>query len=180
VLFQIVIPSTGQLVFDWNYTSFDVDGPFFDPFGYNLNGTFFQLTDDQGPLTQSGTTTVTVNAGDIFAFEQNSIDCILGEGATTVVEFFACVDDTNDVCSQLIIRQHSVSDECGNESNCIQSIYITDTTAPCIVYPANISVECDESTHPGNTGMTSATNSCDTSILSTYSKICLPSIILTA
>jgi hypothetical protein len=50
VYFQIVIPSTGQLAFDWNYVSNDVDGPLYDPFGYNLNGTFYQLTDDNGGL----------------------------------------------------------------------------------------------------------------------------------
>ena len=33
VFFQIVVPSTGQLVFDWSYISNDVDGPLYDPFG---------------------------------------------------------------------------------------------------------------------------------------------------
>ncbi len=45
-LYGFTIPFAGTLSFDWAYTTFDVDGPSFDPFGYIYNGTFFQLTDD--------------------------------------------------------------------------------------------------------------------------------------
>lgn len=173
VLFQIVIPSTGQLVFDWDFTSEDVNGPLYDPFGYNLNGTFFQLTDDNGPDHQHGTASVAVTAGDIFAFEQNSVDCILGIGATTVVEFFACIEQMEETCSQLVIRAHTATDECDNSSTCIQTIYITDTTNPGIVCPPDIVIECTESTDPANTGMASATDNCDTTPEISYSDVTL-------
>src|SRR5690606_2488306 len=148
VLFQIVVPATGQLVFDWNYESFDVNGPLYDPFGYNLNGTFFQLTDDNGADIQSGTASVAVTAGDIFAFEQNSIDCILGVGATTVVEFFACEEQEEPICTELIIRTHTAIDECGNSASCVQTILRVDTTVPTITCPADVTIECDEDTLP--------------------------------
>ncbi len=171
VLFQIVIPSTGQLVFDWSYVSNDVNGPLYDPFGYRLNGIFYQLTDDLGLDIQSGTAVVNVTAGDIFAFEQNSIDCILGEGATTVVEFFACVEQMDPVCSQLVIRTHTATDQCGNSTNCVQTIYLHDTTAPSIVCPADLTIECTASTIPDSTGFASATDNCDTSLVVDFNDI---------
>jgi len=176
VYFQIVIPSTGQLAFDWSYVSNDVDGPLYDPFGYNLNGTFYQLTDDNGALTQSGTASVAVTAGDIFAFEQNSIDCILGEGASTVVEFFACIEQTAETCTELIIRTHTATDQCGNSSNCVQTIYIQDTTAPTITCPANITIECTDSTLPATTGNATATDNCDLTLPITYNDITVASM----
>ena len=66
VYYGIEIPASGVIHFNWNYTSFDEDGPLFDPFGYTINGVFFQLTDNLGPLNQSGSVNVTVNAGDTF------------------------------------------------------------------------------------------------------------------
>ena len=99
-----------------------------------MNGTFFQLTDNGGPDTQSGVVTIAVNAGDVFAFEQVATDCALGSGATTVIEFLACVEG-RDVCTQLVIRTHTATDECGNESSCVQTFLIEDTTAPEITCP---------------------------------------------
>jgi len=171
VLFQIVIPSTGQLVFDWDFITSDVNGPLYDPFGYNLNGTFFQLTDDNGPDVQFGTATVNVTAGDIFAFEQNSIDCILGSGASTIVEFFACIEQFDPVCSQLIVRTHTATDQCGNSANCVQTIYLEDTTIPTITCPANLTIECSESTLPDNTGLAVATDNCDAALAITYDDV---------
>jgi uncharacterized repeat protein (TIGR01451 family) len=177
VLFQIAIPSTGILVFDWDFNSSDVNGPLYDPFGYNLNGTFFQLTDDLGPDLQSGTASVAVTAGDIFAFEQNSIDCILGEGASTVVEFFACIEQMDSVCTELVIRSHTAIDECGNSSNCIQTIYIQDTTAPTITCPANTTIECTASTLPANTGVPVASDNCDAALIVTYNDVVTASMV---
>jgi hypothetical protein len=87
-LFSITIPADGKLVFAWEYTSFDEDGPSFDPFGYNINGTFVQLTDDNGDVDQEGLAAALVSAGDVFSFEQRSSDCMFGQGATTVIDFF--------------------------------------------------------------------------------------------
>jgi phage tail protein X len=179
VLFQINVTTTGQIVFDWNYTSQDVDGPFYDPFGYNLNGTFYQLTDNNGPLTQNGTATVAVTTGDVFALEQRATDCILGQGATTVVEFFACIEQEEDPCTKLIIRTHEAEDECGNVSSCVQTIFIEDTVSPDITCPESLTIECDESTLPANTGMASATDACDTNVEITYSDVETPSTTCT-
>ncbi|MEO5905701.1 MAG: hypothetical protein ABIQ11_03185, partial [Saprospiraceae bacterium] len=173
-LFQIIIPSTGQLVFDWNYSTSDIDGPSFDPFCYNLNGTFFQLTNNIGPNIQSGTASVLVTAGDVFAFEQRSVDCIFGAGATTVVEFYACIEQDEEACTQLIIRTHVAIDSCGNEANCIQTILIIDTIPPDIACPADTIVDCSSATDTLTLGGANASDACYTTLLVTYTDSIIP------
>lgn len=64
----------GTVSFSWTYTTTDTS-PFFDPFGFllsnteaNISDTFSQLTDDFGAVTQSGTRSVFVQAGQYFGF----------------------------------------------------------------------------------------------------------------
>jgi hypothetical protein len=158
VMFSIEILETGQLTFNWFYTTDDVDGPAFDPFGYNINGVFFQLTDDLGPNTQSGTAVVTVTAGDVFAFEQSATDCIFGPGATTIVEFFVCNEEPT--CTLLVRRTWTAEDDCGNISECVQDIFVEDTTSPVITCPGDVTIECTDSTLPDSTGFATATDIC--------------------
>ncbi|MEM7391731.1 MAG: HYR domain-containing protein, partial [Verrucomicrobiota bacterium] len=47
---------------------------------------------------------------------------------------------------------------------CTQIITVVDTTPPAIVCASNIAVECDSSIAPSNTGMTTATDLCDTNV----------------
>ncbi len=173
VQFSIDITSSGHIVFDWYFETQDVDGPFYDPFGYNLNGTFFQLTDDAGDDVQHGRTSVEVTAGDVFAFDQRATDCIEGPGATSVVNFLACTEDMDDPCNVLIIRTHTATDECANEAACIQTILLVDTTPPDISCPDAVTIECTESTQPVNTGMASVTDNCDASPTLSFSDVIL-------
>lgn len=91
--FTIPAPSAGQVIFDWAFSTTDsgsIGGdppPAFDPFGYLLNGQFFQLTDDVGAVNQSGSISFPVTAGDTFGFRQNSEDSQFGS-ATTIVSNF--------------------------------------------------------------------------------------------
>lgn len=75
--------------FNWSYLTEDVDGSTFDPFGYVLNGNFFQLTANGRPRlsTQSGTARFLVQPGDVFGFNQRSTDSQLGRGITNVSGF---------------------------------------------------------------------------------------------
>jgi len=77
----------GSLSFDWNYTQNDCCGAEWDPFGYLLNGTFYQLT-TAGDI-ESGTVNLSVNAGDAFAFDQRSVDSASGFATTVVSKFSA-------------------------------------------------------------------------------------------
>ena len=87
--FTITALSAGTVSFDWNYIlpTNSSYGSEWDPFGYLLNGTFTKLTVDGPSLSQSGSTSFSVNAGDVFGFRQNSVDSTDGSASTTVSNF---------------------------------------------------------------------------------------------
>jgi hypothetical protein len=89
--FTITAPASGNVSFNWDYTTTDADGPWFDHFGYLLNGIFTQVTDDGGLDSQSGSTIFSVVMGDVFGFRQSSDDSIEGPAFTTVSSFNAPV-----------------------------------------------------------------------------------------
>ncbi|MDX1477566.1 MAG: CHRD domain-containing protein, partial [Saprospiraceae bacterium] len=73
-----------------------------------------------------------------------------------------------------IQRTWTATDACGNSTSCVQLISIVDTTPPMISCPADVTVECDESTDPANTGMATATDNCDTAPFVTFSDAVTP------
>lgn len=77
----LTAPSASTLTFDWLYTSFDVDGATWDPAGYYLDASFFQLTNDAGSSSQSGTVSFAVASGQTYGFYVSSVDNF-GGGAT--------------------------------------------------------------------------------------------------
>jgi hypothetical protein len=83
--FTIAAPSGGTVSFNWSFLT--ADGPFYDPFGYLLNGAFTQLTDNDGAQNQTGSASFNVLAGDVFGFRQNSDDSIFGRASTTITLF---------------------------------------------------------------------------------------------
>lgn len=85
----ISIPGTGEgtLAFTWQYETNDSDGPRWDPFGYVVNGTVSQLTNNNGPDVQSGTVDITLQGGDQFCFLSSSLDQLFGEAFTELREF---------------------------------------------------------------------------------------------
>jgi len=83
--FTIAAPSGGTVSFNWSFST--ADSPFYDPFGYLLNGAFTQLTDNSGATNQTGSASFNVIAGDVFGFRQNSYDSIWGRASTTISLF---------------------------------------------------------------------------------------------
>jgi subtilisin-like proprotein convertase family protein len=139
------LPASGYIVFDWNYSSAN-SSPFWDPFGYVLNGTFFQLSDNGGPLNQSGRVIIPVLSGQTFAFSQRSVDACCG-AATTVVTNFLFTDQGMPVpidgCERkfCVARFWSLSDACGNMADDqVQIIETRDVTAPVVNYPTTKNV----------------------------------------
>ena len=80
--------AAGTVTFNWNYSTNDI-GPLFDPFGYLLNGSFTQVTNDGGGVVQNGTSTFNVLAGDSFGFRIFTIDNTSGRASVTISNFSA-------------------------------------------------------------------------------------------
>jgi hypothetical protein len=81
--------AAGTVTFDWNYSTADIDGPRWDPFGYLLNGSFTQVTNNVGGVVQNGTSTFNVLAGDSFGFRIFTDDNDGGRGSVTISNFSA-------------------------------------------------------------------------------------------
>jgi len=78
-----------------------------------------------------------------------------------------------------ITRTWTATDNCGNSSSCVQTIFIDDSTAPMITFcPPNITIECGSETDPylnDNLGIASATDNCDAEVMVTFSDVVTPS-----
>jgi hypothetical protein len=86
--FTTLAVGDGLVSFSWDYTTADF-APAYDPFGYLLDGTFTKLTDDSGPLSQSGSASFSVLAGQTFGFRAATVDAELGPGMATITSFEA-------------------------------------------------------------------------------------------
>ena len=67
------------------------------------------------------------------------------------------------VCPQerTITRTWVATDDCGNTTSCVQTIFVDDSVGPFISCPTNITIQCTASTLPANTGTATATDNCD-------------------
>ncbi|MCX6233721.1 MAG: HYR domain-containing protein, partial [Bacteroidetes bacterium] len=77
--------------------------------------------------------------------------------------------------SGIYTNTFTVSDDCGNPSSIYtQVITINDNSNPVITCPNSISIDCDESINPTNTGTAIATDNCDPNPAITYSDVTIP------
>ena len=103
-ILQIISPASGLASFHWAYDTADAGGSIWDPFGYLLNGSFHQLTVDYNYTQpspspklgdiQSGDASVNLTIGDVFAFDQNSLDSLGGIGTTSISNFIGPLPPT--------------------------------------------------------------------------------------
>lgn len=93
---SILVPLTGRISFDWFYTTED-DSPAFDPFGVTTLTPAFLFTAIpvlDGDTTQSGSFSLFVTAGDLFAFTTWTTDGTFGAATTRISNFaFNVVSD---------------------------------------------------------------------------------------
>ena len=78
-----LIATAQNLTFMWEYSTDDPDGSSWDPAGYILNSVLHQLSDNNA-ISNSGTTTVSLNAGDSFGWYVLSKDEYGGRGSIAV------------------------------------------------------------------------------------------------
>jgi hypothetical protein len=148
------------------------------------------VTDDVGG---TDTATATVNISDLDAPvitppADVTIEC--DESTDPSNTGYATATDTCDAdpavthsdaitpgdCPQeyLIERAWTATDSCGNSAGHVQTITVVDTAPPTITPPADVTVECDESTAPANTGYATATDGCDANPAVTHSDAITP------
>ncbi len=70
-----------------------------------------------------------------------------------------------------ISRTWIATDHCGNSSTCEQLVSINDLVAPSLTCPPDLTIQCNESTLPINTGTATATDVCDASPTITFSDV---------
>lgn len=82
--YSITMPSNATISFDWSYGT--GDGAQFDIPRVVVNGTPTNMNgyDTGGALSQSGSMTLTVNAGDTFAFNMFTTDNVFGAATVTI------------------------------------------------------------------------------------------------
>ncbi|HLP63848.1 Calx-beta domain-containing protein [Flavobacterium sp.] len=82
--YSITIPSSATISFNWNYNT--GDGAQFDIPRVVVNGTPTNMNgyDTSGGLSQSGSMTLTVNAGDTFSFNMFTTDNVFGAGTVAI------------------------------------------------------------------------------------------------
>jgi hypothetical protein len=71
--------------------------------------------------------------------------------------------------ARTITRTWVATDDCGNTSSCVQSIFVIDNTPPAITCPPNVTINCNAITQPANTGVATATDNCDGAPIITFS-----------
>lgn len=77
--------ATGQVSFDWSYTTTDDDASW--DFAYYINGVPVQLSDDFGANVQEGSVSFAVSAGDLIGFQIDADDACCGF-ATLIINNF--------------------------------------------------------------------------------------------
>ena len=85
------------------------------------------------------------------------------DNCTDVVTNITYVDNrTNGSCNDnySLARTWTAVDSCGNANDCTQTVTVQDTTRPAITCPVNVTINCEASTNPTNTGTATATDNC--------------------
>lgn len=103
------------LAFAWEYRSANSDAAF-DPFGYMLNGIFYQLTESVSGLTsgdvyQNNYKIVELRSGDVFCFSQQSTDGVKGEAVTTIKQLPIITTSDHDCTAHTYIPPVTVEDD---------------------------------------------------------------------
>ncbi|MDX1407482.1 MAG: hypothetical protein R3330_05095, partial [Saprospiraceae bacterium] len=107
------------------------------------------------------------------------VDTLGGTFSHGFCDFFITLADTDTVGSgcaadpYIVIRTYDILFDSSGvfllDTFCSHTFVIFDTTAPMIVCPADVTVECNTSTAPGATGMATATDNCDPNPSITFS-----------
>jgi hypothetical protein len=151
----IEIPGAGMgnLSFSWEYETLDVDGPFWDPFGYSVDGAFTQLTNNAGGSIQNGNESIMLNPGQNFCFVARTVDNDFGPAITIAMNFEymegmgLSLNQLEGVASGELIPlgdsffEFEAEDELGNSASCSFTITVEDNEFPVMFCPDDIVID---------------------------------------
>ncbi|MEY8847335.1 gliding motility-associated C-terminal domain-containing protein, partial [Psychroserpens sp. XS_ASV72] len=150
----------------------------------------YTITDDCGNATTLSATltiedttdpTFTVPAGITIECDQDPTDLTLTGDVTDEADncsvntleatYTDSVADGSCANESVITRTWTLVDDCGNETNLVQTINVVDTTAPTFTVPAGTTIECDQDpTDLSLTGdVTDEADNCSNGLEATYS-----------
>ncbi len=108
-----------------------------------------------------------------------SLNGCLSDNCTNPDSLLARVDSipiTGTSCDRTFTVYFTILDQCGNESTnefiCIVNIH--DDVAPVITCPGDLTIDCTNSTSPDSTGMATATDDCQSTIIITSADVIVP------
>ncbi|MEM7105384.1 MAG: HYR domain-containing protein [Bacteroidota bacterium] len=115
--------------------------------------------EDTTPPTLSCAPDITITCGDSTDPAFTGSPSVSDDCGNTSVSFS---DSVFPICggSEVITRTWTVTDDCGNNATCEQLISVIDLVPPSITCPADITIDCSDSTDPVNTGMATAVDGC--------------------
>ena len=90
------------------------------------------------------------------------------DGCGSVTIRYGDVVATNCAGTKVISRTWTATDQCGNSTNCVQTITVQDTTQPTITAPGDVVLECPNNATTNLTGVATAQDTCG-SVTITYS-----------
>ncbi|NOT38462.1 MAG: hypothetical protein HOP11_13905, partial [Saprospiraceae bacterium] len=64
----------------------------------------------------------------------------------------------------IVTRTYVATDSCNNTKTCVQILTVKDSIAPVINCPINVTINCEASTLPANTGTATATDNCTNTV----------------
>ena len=113
---------------------------------------------------------LTCPADVVIACTDSTVTDTIGQATATdscdpgpTVSFSDAVTSGSCPHDSKITRAWTATDTCGNVSLCSQTIDVADDAAPILACPNNITIACNESTAPDDTGQAMASDACDPS-----------------
>ncbi len=117
-----------------------------------------EATDDGNPDPPGALTIIPTGVPAFLTFTDN------GDGTATLVGTPGCADADQAYPMSFVANDGELDSE-----PCAFTLTVEDTEPPLITCPADITVECDASTDPANTGSATADDNCDETVDITYS-----------
>jgi hypothetical protein len=152
--------------------------------GAKLISRIWRATDACGNTT-TGTQSITVQdttAPTIVTPPNLTLDCpattttnVTGvanvtDGCSATTLTFSDSVSNNCGGTKIISRTWRASDGCGNAATALQTITVRDVTAPSLIIPANLTLECPADTSTNHTGIAVAVDGCSATTV-TYSDV---------